>query len=124
MEYVGIDIHKNQSQICLFTEVGEVLHQRLHCQPQAMTTRSAAARRNGAESCTLSASAPVTRGPTMKPLSVGSAIQVMLVQRFRVTVDHNASSWHGGRQQTMIMGFPQFWSKKQRSVVTICHYMD
>jgi hypothetical protein len=21
-------------------------------------------------------------------------------------------------------GLPQFWSKKQRSVVTICHYMD
>jgi hypothetical protein len=23
-----------------------------------------------------------------------------------------------------IVGFPQFWSKKQRSVVTICHCMD
>jgi hypothetical protein len=23
MEYVGIDVHKNQSQICLFTEAGE-----------------------------------------------------------------------------------------------------
>jgi hypothetical protein len=23
-----------------------------------------------------------------------------------------------------VLGFPQFWSKKQRSVVTICHYMD
>jgi transposase len=29
MEYVGIDVHKNQSQICLFTEAGEVLHQRM-----------------------------------------------------------------------------------------------
>jgi insertion element IS1 protein InsB len=27
----------------------------------------------------------------------------MLVQRFRVTVDQNASSWHGGQQQTMVI---------------------
>ena len=26
--------------------------------------------------------------------------------------------------QATFMGFPQFRSKKQRSVVTICHYMD
>jgi transposase len=32
MEYVGIDVHKNQSQICLLTETGEVLHQRIHTQ--------------------------------------------------------------------------------------------
>ena len=32
MEYVGIDVHKNQSQICLITEAGEVLHQRIHTQ--------------------------------------------------------------------------------------------
>jgi transposase len=32
MDYVGIDVHKNQSQICLITEAGEVLHQRLHTQ--------------------------------------------------------------------------------------------
>ena len=29
MEHVGIDGHKNQSQICLITEAGEVLHQRI-----------------------------------------------------------------------------------------------
>jgi hypothetical protein len=32
MEHVGIDVHKNQSQICLLTEAGEVLHQRIHTQ--------------------------------------------------------------------------------------------
>jgi hypothetical protein len=32
MEHVGIDVHKNQSQICLFTAAGEVLHQRIHTQ--------------------------------------------------------------------------------------------
>ena len=30
MEHVGIDVHKNQSPICIFTEAGEVLHQRIH----------------------------------------------------------------------------------------------
>jgi hypothetical protein len=30
MEHVGIDVHKNQSQICLITAAGEVLHQRIH----------------------------------------------------------------------------------------------
>lgn len=30
MEHGGIDVHKNQSQICIFTEAGEVLHQRIH----------------------------------------------------------------------------------------------
>jgi len=32
MAYGGIDVHKNQSQICLITEAGEVLHQRIHTQ--------------------------------------------------------------------------------------------
>jgi len=32
MEYVGIDVYKNQSQICLITDTGEVLHQRIHTQ--------------------------------------------------------------------------------------------
>jgi hypothetical protein len=32
MEHVGIDVHKNQSQICLITEAGEVLHQRIQTQ--------------------------------------------------------------------------------------------
>ena len=32
MEHVGIDGHKNQSQICLITEAGEVLYQRIHTQ--------------------------------------------------------------------------------------------
>jgi site-specific recombinase XerC len=30
MEHVGIDVHKNHSQICLVTKAGEFLHQRLH----------------------------------------------------------------------------------------------
>lgn len=34
MEHVGIDVHKNQSQICIFTEAGEVLHQRIHTNRQ------------------------------------------------------------------------------------------
>jgi hypothetical protein len=32
MDYGGIDVHKNQSQICLITEAGGVLHQRFHTQ--------------------------------------------------------------------------------------------
>lgn len=32
MEYVGVDVHKNQSQICLFTEASEILHQRIQTQ--------------------------------------------------------------------------------------------
>jgi hypothetical protein len=36
MEYVGIDVHKNQSQICLLTETGEVLHQRIHTQRERL----------------------------------------------------------------------------------------
>jgi len=32
MEYVGIDVYKNQNQICLITDAGEVLHQRIHTQ--------------------------------------------------------------------------------------------
>ena len=30
MDYVGIDVHKKQSQLCLITQAGEVLHQRIH----------------------------------------------------------------------------------------------
>jgi hypothetical protein len=30
MEHVGIDVYKKQRQICLITEAGEVLHQRIH----------------------------------------------------------------------------------------------
>jgi hypothetical protein len=33
----------------------------------------------------------------------GSAIHGMLMKRFRVTVDQNASPWHGGYQQTMVI---------------------
>jgi hypothetical protein len=29
MAYVGIDVHKNQSQLCSYTAAGEVLHQRI-----------------------------------------------------------------------------------------------
>src|SRR3989454_6450226 len=32
MEYVGIDVHKKHSQICTFTEAGEILHQRIETQ--------------------------------------------------------------------------------------------
>jgi hypothetical protein len=32
VEHVGIDVHKKQSQICIFTEAGEVLHQRIQTQ--------------------------------------------------------------------------------------------
>ena len=32
MDYVGIDVHKNPSQICRLTETGAVLHQHLHTQ--------------------------------------------------------------------------------------------
>ena len=32
MEYVGIDVHKKQSQICPFTAAGEVLRQRIDTQ--------------------------------------------------------------------------------------------
>jgi transposase len=32
MEYVGIDVHKKQSQICTFTAAGEILHQRIETQ--------------------------------------------------------------------------------------------
>jgi hypothetical protein len=32
MEYVGIGVHKNQSQICLITEAVEVLPQHIHTQ--------------------------------------------------------------------------------------------
>jgi hypothetical protein len=32
MEPVGINVHTNQSQICLFTEAGEGLHQRIQTQ--------------------------------------------------------------------------------------------
>ena len=36
MEHVGIDVHKNQSQICLIPEAGEVLHQRIHTQRERL----------------------------------------------------------------------------------------
>ena len=32
MAYVGIDVHKKPSQICPFTEAGEMLHQRIETQ--------------------------------------------------------------------------------------------
>jgi hypothetical protein len=35
---IGIDVHKNQSQICLFTATGVVLHQRIHPQQQRFAT--------------------------------------------------------------------------------------
>ena len=34
MEYVGLDLHKKESQICLFTETGEVIERRICTEPQ------------------------------------------------------------------------------------------
>jgi transposase len=34
MEHIGIDVHKNQSQICIVTEAGEILQQRIHTQQE------------------------------------------------------------------------------------------
>ena len=34
MEYVGIDLHKKESQICLLTETGEVMERRIRTEPQ------------------------------------------------------------------------------------------
>ena len=34
MEYVGIDLHKKESQICLLTETGEVIERRTRTEPQ------------------------------------------------------------------------------------------
>ena len=33
MEYLGIDVHSNESQICLLTEQGEVLEHRIRTRP-------------------------------------------------------------------------------------------
>jgi hypothetical protein len=34
MEYVGIDLHKKESQICVLTETGEVIERRIRTDPQ------------------------------------------------------------------------------------------
>jgi len=34
MEYVGIDLHKKESQICLRTEAGAVIERRIRTEPQ------------------------------------------------------------------------------------------
>ncbi len=34
MEYVGIDLHKKESQICLLTEMGEVIERRIRTELQ------------------------------------------------------------------------------------------
>ena len=36
MEYVGIDLHKKESQICLLTETGEVMERRIRAEPQRL----------------------------------------------------------------------------------------
>ena len=36
MEYVGIDLHKKESQICLLTEAGEVMERRIRTEPPAV----------------------------------------------------------------------------------------
>ena len=33
MEYIGIDVHKNQSQICILTEAGEMVEKRIRTEP-------------------------------------------------------------------------------------------
>jgi hypothetical protein len=30
MDYVGTDLGKNQSQICIFTDMGELIEKRIH----------------------------------------------------------------------------------------------
>ena len=34
MDYVGIDLHKKESQICLLRETGEVIERRIRTEPQ------------------------------------------------------------------------------------------
>jgi len=34
MEYVGIDLHEKESQICLLSEAGEVMERRIRTEPQ------------------------------------------------------------------------------------------
>jgi hypothetical protein len=34
MEYVGIYLHKKESQICLLTEAGEVIERRIRTEPE------------------------------------------------------------------------------------------
>ena len=34
MDHVGIDVHKQESQICILTEAGELIEQRIHTEPQ------------------------------------------------------------------------------------------
>jgi hypothetical protein len=34
MEYVGIDLHKKERQICLLTEAGDVMERRIRTEPQ------------------------------------------------------------------------------------------
>ena len=34
MEYIGIDVHKTESQICLVTKEGEILEQRIQTRPE------------------------------------------------------------------------------------------
>ena len=34
MEYVGIDLHKKESQICLLAEGGELIGRRIRTEPQ------------------------------------------------------------------------------------------
>jgi transposase len=36
MDYVGIDLHKKESQICLLTETGEVMERRIRTEPQRL----------------------------------------------------------------------------------------
>ena len=38
MEYVGIDLHKKESQICLLTEAGDVMERRIRTEPQRART--------------------------------------------------------------------------------------
>ena len=33
MEYVGIDLHKKESEICLLTETGKVIERRIRTEP-------------------------------------------------------------------------------------------
>ena len=41
MEYVGIDLHKKESQICLLTEAGDVMERRIRTEPQRLPVNCA-----------------------------------------------------------------------------------
>jgi hypothetical protein len=43
MEYIGIDVHASESQICTLTEQGEILERRVRTRPDGFAEVSATA---------------------------------------------------------------------------------